>query len=187
MPLSPSEAADALKDLDATERRSSNAYGYHMASPHLILWGFIWLVGYGGLYLDRDWMVWRYLWPALSTAGMAGSFFIGWRMKGARRGAGFGWQYAASAVAVAAFVTALFAILPPTRDAQVAAFFPLLVSLAYVLMGIWASALRMTVMGLVIGALTLYGFFYLPAYYLPWLAIVGGGSLILGGLWMRTV
>lgn len=184
MPLSPSEAASTLKDIEAAERRSSNAYGYHMSSPHLILWGIIWLIGYGGMYFDRRW---GEIWPFLSTAGVLASFYIGWRMKGARKSGNFGWRYFATFAAIGAFVTALFAILPPTRDAQVGAFTGLLVAFAYVLMGIWSGAVRITLMGIVIGLLTLVGFFYFPAIYMLWLGVLGGGALILGGLWMRSV
>lgn len=185
MPLSRDEAADALKDFDAAERRSASAYGYRMASPHLILWGLIWALGYGAMYLShgRDWAM---VWPALSLAGVIASFAIGLRMKSSWRGASFGWRYASSFVALVAFIVALFAVLPPTRDAQVAAFFPLLVALAYVLLGIWGRALRIAAIGAVIGALTLYGYFALDELYLLWLAAVGGGALVLGGLWMRS-
>lgn len=183
MPLSPNEAADALKDLSSTERRSASAYGYHTASPHLILWGFIWIAEYGGFYFFPHRPA---IFPLLSVAGIFGSYIIGRRMKGAAS-TNFSWRYFATFVAIFAFVGALFIVMPPTRDAQLVAFFPLLVALAYVLMGIWRGLVRIGVVGVAIGVLTLVGYFYLQPYFLPWIAAVGGGALLLGGLWLRRV
>jgi len=183
MPLSPNEAAETLKDISQVERRSATAYGNNAASPHLIMWGIIWILGYGGIYYlpGRP-----YIFPVLSLAGVVGSFVIAARGK-KERSSGYSWRYLASIVALFAFITALFAVNPPTRDAQVAAFFPLLVSLAYMLMGIWARLIRIGVVGVAIGVLTVAGYFYLQDYYLLWLAVVGGGALVLGGLWMRSI
>jgi hypothetical protein len=33
--------------------------------------------------------------------------------------------------------------------------------------------------------LTIVGFFVLPAIFMLWMAVVGGGALVLGGLWLR--
>lgn len=183
MPLSPDEAAKTLKDITQTERRSAKAYGYHVSAPHFFLWGAIWMAQYGGYYFNPRLGL---LFPILSVVGLIGSFVIGWRMKAARR-TNYGWRYGATALAGVLFVSSLFAIFRPTNSAQVGAFFPLLVALVYMLSGIWTSALRMSVLGIAVGALTLVGYFYFPATFMLWMAIVGGGALILGGLWMRSV
>lgn len=46
MPIHPQEAATALREITATEQQSHKAYHYQQASPHLILWGVIWVIGY---------------------------------------------------------------------------------------------------------------------------------------------
>ena len=183
MPLSPNEAADALRDISQTESRSAKAYGYHMMSPHLLLWGAIWLGEYGGFYLDPRRSG---LFSLLSLVGVAGSFLIGWRMKRGRVD-NYSWRYGATIVLAFFFVTAFFAVFPPTSDKQIGAFFPLLVALLYVLMGIWGNAFRMGVIGVALGVITLVGYFYFPATFMLWMAIAGSGALILGGLWMRSV
>ena len=43
------------------------------------------------------------------------------------------------------------------------------------------------ILAALIAVLTLIGFFYLPVYFGLWMAVVGGGGLILGGLWLRSV
>lgn len=183
MPLSPNEAADALKDLSATERRSATAYENHQASPHLILWGLIWIAEYGGFYLYPHRPL---IFPLLSLLGVVGSFIIGSRMQRTKP-ARFSWRYFGTFVAFLAFVTALFAIMPPVRGEQTGAFFPLLVALAYTLMGIWRDMPRIGVVGVALGVLTIIGYFYVQQYYLLWFAFVGGGALILGGLWLRRI
>jgi hypothetical protein len=47
--------------------------------------------------------------------------------------------------------------------------------------------LRFLYAGIALGALTLIGWFWLPHYFLPWMAAVGGGALILTGFWLRKV
>lgn len=182
MPLSQTEAAEALRDISQAERRSSAAYGYRLAAPHLILWGVVWFIGYGLTYARVSW---TWVWLPLIAIGIAGSFWIGVRSKvGAERR---DWRYSATALAVFVFIWAIFMVLPPRTDAQTGAFFPILVSLYYAVIGIWSRGLRILLTGAALVALTLIGFFWLQQYFLLWMAVVGGGGLILGGLWLRNV
>ena len=48
MVISSTEAAEALRDIARTDRRTRVSGAYHVASPHLILWGLIWAAGYTG-------------------------------------------------------------------------------------------------------------------------------------------
>jgi hypothetical protein len=181
MPLSPNEAADALRDISNTERRSSSAYGYKSGAPFLILWGLVWIVGYGGTDL----------WPALAgdiwfgvaVIGTVASALIGIRMKpkGKRR---FDWRIFATWLAALGFIVAMLAVIGPVDGAQVGAVIPLVVALSYVVLGIWMG-LRFALAGLAIAALTLGGFFFLHQYFALWMALVGGATLIGSGLWLR--
>ncbi len=180
MTLSPSEANDALADIRKTQKASATTYGYRKASPHLILWGVVWMIGYSATWLRPAW--WP-VWPFLAVAGVTLSIWIGRRSGGARAD----WRPITSGMAVTAFIVAVFAIMQPTNGAQIGAFIPILVALSYTLVGIWARAPRMLATGIVVAALTVGGFFWLQPYFLPWMAVVGGGALIAGGLWLRTV
>jgi hypothetical protein len=185
MSLSRDEAASALKDIAQTQKRSATAYAYQMSAPHLIWWGVIWFLGYGATYAAPGaYLSWA--WPALSLVGVAGSFVIGRRSKGAAI-AGFDWRYGATVLAVFLFFCAMFAVMPPRDFNDVGAFFPVFVALYYALVGIWTPARRMLVLGIAVGALTLVGFFAFPQIFALWMAIVGGGGLVLGGFWLRTV
>ena len=51
--------------------------------------------------------------------------------------------------------------------------------------GLWRG-LRYVISGMAVVALTLIGFFYIgPIFF--WFAAVGGGAMILTGLWFRAV
>ena len=187
MPVSPSEAQDALRDISDTAQASAMSYSYRMASPHFILWGVIWVVAWSISYFEpaQNWV-----WLVLDAVGIAGSFYLGrraWRHANvsAQRGR-WGLKYAGSFVAIAVFITAVFAVMPPRNALQSSAFFPLLVALLYSLAGLWANATRLVLIGIAIALLTLIGFFWLPQIFLLWMALVGGGALIVAGLWLRT-
>jgi hypothetical protein len=57
--------------------------------------------------------------------------------------------------------------------------------LFYFLSGLWIGS-RLAVTGLALAVLTLVGYYLFPAYFLLWMAVVGGGALILAGAWLRT-
>ncbi len=183
MSIPPQEAADALREIQQAQRDSAVAYQHQKFSPHLFLWGVIWMIGYAVNYARPGTNV---VWLALISIGIFASFWIGFRTQPKRSGASkAGWQYGTTALAIFLFITALFAILPPRSEAQIGAFFPILVALFYALIGIWTAALRIALLALVLAALTIAGYFWLPQYFLLWMAVVGGGALILGGLWLR--
>jgi hypothetical protein len=61
---------------------------------------------------------------------------------------------------------------------------PLVIAATYVGLGI-AVGRRRAFTGIALGVLTLVGFFALPSIFMLWMAAVGGGALVLGGLWLR--
>ncbi|HKX00840.1 MAG TPA: hypothetical protein VJN43_24065 [Bryobacteraceae bacterium] len=173
------EAADALEHVANAGQRSATAYRYQKFSPYLFLWGAIWIVGFTVSYLlPAAWQVWL----ALVPAGILASIWIDKRSRSSR-----GWKYGVECLAIFLFIFAVYTILPPRSAAQGSALFPLVVALLYVLFGVSMRAARITVLGFVLGALTVGGFLWLPQYFLLWMAAVGGGTLILGGSWLRTV
>jgi len=179
MSLSREDAAAALRDIDAAQARSATLHGYHRAAPHFLIWGVLWAVGYGlSSFLPRHaGAIWAVVIPIGFVAGLAA-------MRG--EGRGLGWRYGAATAAVWAFFIAVLLVLWPVTDRQVAAFIPLFVALLYVLGGIWGGA-RYVAAGVVVAALTLIGFFLLGQHFLLWMAAVGGGALILAGVWLRRV
>jgi hypothetical protein len=56
--------------------------------------------------------------------------------------------------------------------------------LPYVMTGFWFGRV-FVVIGMSVIALTLLGYFLAGPWFTLWMAVVNGGGLLLGGLWMR--
>ena len=188
MTLSAQQANEALRDLVQTQHRASVQRGYESSAPHFILWGIIWILGYGGSDLLPAHA--GLLWLVLDLTGFAGAFLI---VRAARAGCtsaayaggrGVVLRYAASAVAMAAFIAATYFVMRPREVAQFGAFPALIMAFIYVWAGIWRGR-RWTIAGIALGALTLLAFGLLHEHFMLWMAGIGGGTLLLTGLWMR--
>ncbi len=183
MSFTQEEAREALDLADAAEQRSHELRGYQSASPHLLLWGGIYALGYGLSYVRPD--LANAAWVVLGTAGGVASWRIGQADHASTPDAG-----RAALVLMATFlifIVASLAVLAPHQPGQAAAaFIPLVVAAAYVVLGL-AVGQRLIWTGVGLGALTLLGFFAFPGIFLLWMAVVGGGGLALGGLWLRRV
>lgn len=190
MTLSPDQAADNLKQIARTEQRSSQARLYANASPGLILWGVIWMAGYAAsdfLGQAADWRGVNWLWSGLTVVGLAASFAIGRAQhRGEKRDPAIGLRWGGTFLALWLFAVATMLVLRPAYPASAGAFIPLIVAAVYAVFGIWQGA-RFLYTGIVLAAATLGGFFFLREHFLLWMALVGGGSLILVGLWLRKV
>jgi hypothetical protein len=173
------DAAVALRDIEAAEARSAMLWGYQRSAPQFLLWGVLWVVGYGlnDVYPAYGHAIWAAIVPIGAAAGFA-----------SLRGAGhpIGWRYGAVAATLVAFCVAVCFVLWPIGGKQIAAVISLMVATAYVLAGIWRGP-RYIVTGLVIAALTLLGFFLLRQHFFLWMAVVGGAALILAGIWLKRV
>lgn len=180
--ISPQQAADALKQADAAEKRSAQAYRYQRFAPYLFLWGVIWVVGYGASDLIPHWSGW--VWLGLILVALAVSIAIGHGAISSRPKNS--WHYVLFFTTVWAFFASTYAVMGPLRGVQQGAFPPLVVAFLYILLGLWTGS-RLVIAGLAVGVLTLGGFFYLPQHFLLWEGFVGGGALILAGLWFRRV
>jgi hypothetical protein len=184
MPISTQDAAAALDDIALTQRRASTLLGYERGAPHFLLWGAIWILGYGlsDVVPEAAGVVWL----VLDALGITGSVLIG---RSARRAtpatrSGDGARFLAAAVTLAAFISATFFVLPPHSAAQFAAFPALAVAACYTVIGLWYGA-RWSIAGVVLGACTLGGFALLTAHFNLWMAVAGGGTLLLTGAWLR--
>jgi hypothetical protein len=154
--------------------------GYQSASPHLILWGVVYALGYLAGY---RWPAQAGLpWLVLVPLAAIGDILIARR----DRGAGDWTIFAILFATFLAFVVATACIMQPQYPNQMAAFVPLVVACCYIAFGAWAGR-RIMYSGVALGVLTLFGFFALPSIFLLWMAVVGGGALVLGGVWLRQV
>jgi hypothetical protein len=178
MTLSPQDAAQALEDINRTQRRSALLRGYASGAPHVLLWSVLWAAGYGLTYLmpARGGAIWAVIIGIGVVAGVA--------VLRRARGSAPAWRYGAAFAVLAGFSAATLLILRPTNSLQVAAFVPLVVALSYMLGGLWFG-LRFVIAGFALAVLTLAGYFLLREHFLLWMAVVGSGVLLLAGLWLR--
>jgi hypothetical protein len=180
------DAVAALRDIEGAESRARTARAYRTGAPHLILWGAIWIVGYTLTGLLPSRMI-GLLWIILSLAGAAGSVLFG--MATAKTAASLGVSHPgktglAMALAIWLFVVATYWVMRPGSGAQYEVFPAMIVSLVYALAGARGKPKYLGI-GAVVFVLSLIGFAFLRPILPFWLAAVGGGSLILGGFWLR--
>jgi hypothetical protein len=133
---------------------------------------------------------WR-TWLVLAVAGLVGDYLLHrarreklsaegqarWRLMQRRN--------ALSSFVVVIFWIGVYAVLEPRSLNQYCAFPAILMGVIYASIGVWASLPRYLWLGLSISVLTLLGYFFLAPWFPLWMAAVGGGGLMLGGLWMR--
>jgi hypothetical protein len=184
MPISQNDASAALRLVDEAHARSLTLRGYNLASPHLILWGVVYFAAYIYGYLQPAGA--GLVWAVVVPAAVIGDLLIARRNKaGGLSGAQMG-TFAGIFATFLAFITATAVIMRPQDPRQIAAFVPLVVAAAYILFGL-GKGWRLSLTGVALGALTMIGYFALPGSFMLWMAVVGGGALLAGGLWLRQV
>ena len=185
MAISARQAAAALEDIERTEQRTWRAQGYALASPYLILCGLIWIVGYvASAFLPPD--RWGLVWLPLAALCALGSAWLGIRA----RPSGAGGSLSTGGLIglfIAIFMGCSFFLFRPTSPLPYLVFPALMAGLVYSLAGVLARMPRFIWIGAGILLLTMAGYIYAPAWTAIWVAIAGGGGLVLGGLWLRKV
>lgn len=180
--IEPGEAASALSDIDAIARRVRQSVVYKLASLMLVLWGVLTFAGYVASYSVPRWGQW--IWIAVYVAGIGGSLLIGsleHRRSGIRS---FDARMLAALLLFFAFGFLWSVGLAHFTPRQLCAFWPTYFMMVYTIVGLWVGVAFVAI-GLGITALTLIGYFFIGPWFDLWMAVVNGGGLVLGGLWMR--
>jgi hypothetical protein len=177
------EARQALSDIDEMVRRVRQSQTYDLASLTMIFWGVLVFAGNLATYLWPSFA--DYTWITVYIAGIAGSFAAS-AFNHSRTGVrGFDVRVLLVYLLFFAFGFFCTKVLGHFTPRRVGAFWPIYFMLFYSMAGLWFGYAFIAI-GLGITALTLVGYFYIAGWsFLPWMAFVNGGGLILGGLWMR--
>jgi hypothetical protein len=176
------EAASALSDIETIAQRVRQSRFYHFASLMLVLWGALILFGNVSSYL------WPanagYIWIAVNAVGIVGSFAVS-AFDSPRLGVrSFDRRMFAAFLLFFAF-GALWSIgLGHFAPRQLGVFWPTYFMMVYTIVGLWIGPAFVAI-GLGITGLTLFGYAFIGSWFELWMAVVNGGGLILGGLWMR--
>lgn len=179
--IDPKEAASALSDIESVVRRVRQSTVYNLASLMLIMWG---VLIFAGNIISFLWpQTGGYIWLAVNATGIAGSFVVsafGYPRTGIRT---FDVRMLVAFLLFLAFGIFCSGFGHFTQR-QLGTFWPIYFMLVYIIAGLWAGYAFVAI-GVGITALTLIGYFFLGAWFEPWMAVVNGGGLMLGGLWMR--
>ncbi|MFM9865339.1 MAG: hypothetical protein ACKVRO_17230 [Micropepsaceae bacterium] len=180
MPISKTEAADALRSVEQTERLSGDLRAYAASAPHFFIWGLAWAAGYGFSAAVPDKR--NLIWLGVIIAGSIASAIAGARHGGGRRSLV---QSVSISVAIVLITTVFVTVLAPMEPRKIEALIPLFVAGFYLLIGIWTGP-RFAVAGVVLGAVTVAGYFIAGDNFGYWMAAAGGGVLVMTGLWLRS-
>lgn len=194
MVISKEEAAQALSDIHSANQRTKGMLTYRHLAPHLILWGFIWLVANTVTELLPENAA--AVWNGLSWAGAVTSMWIGYRSNyhhvqchsaaDAHAHKVRGLRILGTFLVMLAFFISAFTILPQSDSKQINAFISLFWGTCYAIVGIW-TGIRMLAVGVLITLSILIAYFVIPAHYFLWMGLVTGTLLILGGAWLRKI
>lgn len=173
MTIGREEAASALRAVASARQQAVELRGYADAGSTLIAWGLAWVAGnlvnqFSSTVAPTIWMV------GIVAAAL-------WSMTRPRRERD--WRILVTIAAVVGYMLLLLVVVrADTRTGNVAA--SLLVAASYIVLGAWTGR-RFLVLGLVLCAVVIIGWFVVPAWLFLCLALGGGGTLLVGGLWLR--
>ena len=186
--LNGENAQDSLAAIENIMKQTRKAIASSHANSLLILWGVIWVVNNTVLQFYPDYA--HYISWGFVAVGMFGTFLIHhishtepWvrtflSQKTSRR---LWWFW------ILLFVYAFIwlKILAPFNGLQINAVFSTAAMFGYIVMGLWFGSYFMVWLGLAVTATTLTGFYFIPHYYCLWMAVTGGGTILLTGLYIR--
>jgi len=169
-----------------TQRAAISTY----ASPMMILWGTLWIIAFIAthLYIEHG----QHIFTAMNVVGIAVSAIIFYQLFHSKPpfredpSERLGWRIAALWILLYVYVIIWLFLLAPFSGMQCNAFISTAGMFACVVMGLWFKSTFMIVLGLVMTGVTLVGFYLLTSCYCLWMAMMGGGSLLGAGLYIRV-
>jgi hypothetical protein len=87
---------------------------------------------------------------------------------------------------IALFIVSAYAVFAPVTSEPYLVFPALVLGLVYVVAGAWRMP-RLAWIGAAVFVATMAGFLFFRPMLAFWIAAVGGGGLMLGGLWLRKI
>jgi hypothetical protein len=186
MKISPNEAEEALANIQRMTQKTRHSIASGGAYIFLIVTGIIWLVGFLTTQFLTGEIV-GYIWTGISILGIGLSVLLGIRMAPRVRGpsttvaakrAGIFW------LLLVFYGIATIAIAKPTDGKQITMFIILFIMIGQLAMGLLLS-FSSSWWALPITALALIGYFLLPDFFYLWMAVLGGGGMIILGLYIR--
>ena len=180
--IQPEEAREALEVIERTQQQMRRIVATGGAAYYLILWGTIWLLGFGAEYfLGAANHTTGVIWAVLDTTGVIFSMALGWRLSRrvhSSRGASAGLFW----LAWLAYTALVIYFAQPADPNHLSLLITLMTMLAYVTAGILYRSKFLATLGIAVTLLAILGFAFFPAMFSLWMAVLGGGSLIAAGV-----
>jgi hypothetical protein len=181
MNLSSEEAESSLVDIDRMVARTRRAIVAGHGANQLILWGILWMIGFGAGHFSQ--INRGLIWMPIGLVGGALSWWIGFRdprpVQSPAVGR-IGWVF----LALLGFAVIWAVILHPFNHRHLAAYFATVFMFPYVVGGLWFGRF-FVLLGLGVAGAALIGVFFLSRWLDLWMAVAGGGSLVVSGLYIR--
>jgi hypothetical protein len=184
--MSATEAEKELAAIQSMMQKTRHSIASSGTYITLIVTGIVWLIGFiCTQFLSTE--IIGYIWTTLSILGGAAGTILGFRMgKRVRSPAtvptvkrvGIFW------LLLVVYGITIITIARPTDGKQATLFIILFIMLGQLAMGLVFSFSSVW-WALLISALALVGYFLLPSIFYLWMAILGGGGMIILGLYIR--
>ncbi len=187
MQISPDEAREALlavRDIEAGTRRMQNLW-----SVFLLVWGVIWLVGFGATQFLQDqgnFLGW--LWAGLGIGGWIACSFLGiYYSKQMRSTTSMPkqglWLVSGLFPATFLYTMLLFLVAHPLSWQQGTVFYVGFFMFVTVLYSLWYQNLPALILGITVTLFVVAGYYLVPGYFWLWTAIWAGGLLCMYSLY----
>lgn len=187
MNISPTEAEEALEAIQVVMQKTRHYLANSGAYAFLIVWGIVWLLGFSGSQFLSPQMAGTN-WMALDILGGVISVVIGVRMKKNVRSSNpisSGTRIGSFWLLLFLFCGAAIWVSQPVDGRQMSMLIILFVMLGWIAMGLFLSVASIK-WALVLTALALLGYFFLPSFFYMWMAVLGGGGMIALGFYIRS-
>jgi hypothetical protein len=178
------QASAALNDINDVVRRVRQSQIYQISSLIIMMWGVLVFAAYIANY---SWPPQGYtIWTVTNLIGVAVTIAMG-ILSNVRSGArAFPTRSLITLLLIGAFGVFCSVVLGHFGPRQMIAFWALYGMLFYAIAGLWFGY-AFIVIAVCTGTLTLIGYYCIGAAFLLWMAVVHGGGLVFGGVWMRRI
>ena len=186
MNISPTEAEEALAAIQTMTQKTRHSIASGGTYITLLVTGIVWMIGFMCTqFLPKE--ITGYIWGGLSILGGILGTVLGFRM--GRR------VHSPSTAMIAKRISlfwlllvfygiAAIAIARPTDGKQATMLIVLFIMIGYLAMSLLFSFASVW-WPLPITALALIGYFLLPGFFYLWMSVLGGGGMIILGLYIR--
>ena len=187
MNVSPDEAEEALAAIQTIAQRTRQSIAGSGAYITLIATGIVWLVGFMCTQFLHGPIV-AYIWVGLSILGSTLGAVLGNRIGKRVRSpstAPMAKRIGLFWLLLVFYGIAAIAIARPTNGKQATMLIVLFIMIGYLAMSLLFSFASVW-WPLPITALALIGYFLLPDYFYLWMSILGGGGMVVLGLYIHS-